>query len=148
MAQSVDLLDHLHRVYVHLLPLISGVSNKYPLTCLCNGLTHPYLYSFVRNCVPQISDINIATSVSITFFAFSIFDILLLAFFYEIVAYGMATAIKWMRIISIVYGLTIVILAVLSIALESKDMDTIGEEVWAALSTNQKEFFDNDVSKL
>ena len=102
----------------------------------------------MRNCVPQISDINIATSVSITFFAFSIFDILLLAFFYEIVAYGMATAIKWMRIISIVYGLTIVILAVLSIALESKDMDTIGEEVWAALSTNQKEFFDNDVSKL
>ena len=76
------------------------------------------LCRFDRNCVPQINDINIARSVSLTFFAITIFNIFLLIFFYEIVAYGMAAPIKWFRIISILYGLIVVVLAILSIVLE------------------------------
>ena len=95
-----------------------------------------FLSSFVRNCVPQISGINIAESVSITFFTLTIFNVLLLLFFYEIVAYGMASLIKWNRIISILYGLVIIALAIAEIVMEDSDMDTIAADVWAALSTN------------
>ena len=92
--------------------------------------------AFVRNCVPQISGINIAESVSITFFSLTIFNILLLIFFYEIVAYGMAQAIWCFRLVSIIYGVVIIALAITAIVVEDKEMDTIGANVWAALSTN------------
>lgn len=83
-----------------------------------------------------------------TFFALTIFNVMLLYLFYEIVAYGMATMIKCNRIFAIVYGFTIIILAVVAFILEEDDMDSIADKVWAALSTNQKEFFDGEVSKL
>ena len=75
--------------------------------------------------MPQISGINIAESVSIIFFVFTIFNVLLLFCFYEIVAYGMATMIKCNRILALIYGFTIIILAILAITLEDRDMDTI-----------------------
>ena len=53
--------------------------------------------------------------------------------------------IKCNRIFAIVYGFFIIILSVIAFALENKDMDSIADRVWAALSTNQKEYFDGDV---
>jgi len=78
----------------------------------------------------------------------TIFNVLLLFFFYEIVAYGMATMINWNRVISIIYGLVIVILGILCIVLENRDMEVIAQRVWAALSTNQKDYFKNDIGNL
>ena len=102
----------------------------------------------MKNCVPQISGITIAESISITFFALTIFNVLLLLCFYEIVAYGMATCIKCNRIFAIIYGVILVVLAICAIVLESEDMDNIAGTVWAGLSSNQKGYFDNTVDKL
>ena len=99
----------------------------------------------MKNCVPQISGITIAKSISMTYFALTIFNVLLLYLYYEVVAYGIASLIKCNRIFSMVYGLTLIILAVVAFALENKDMDTIADDVWAALSMNQKEYFDEDI---
>lgn len=104
--------------------------------------------AFVRNCVPQVSGIEISESVSITFFALTIFNVLLLIFFYEIVSYGMSSAIWCFRLVSIIYGVVIIALAITVIALEDKEMDSISSKVWAALSTNQKQYFDNDEGNL
>ena len=60
-----------------------------------------------------------------TYFAFTIFNLLLLGLVYEIVAYGMSSAIKWLRVISIMYGVILIILAILEIALEKDDMEAI-----------------------
>ena len=98
--------------------------------------------------MPQISGINIAESISITFFTLTLFNLLVLIFFYEIVAYGMATVIRWLRIISILYGITVIVLGILAIVLEDKDMDSITAKVWAALSTNEKDYFNNEIKKL
>ena len=98
--------------------------------------------------MPQVSGINIAESISITFFVLTIFNVLVLIYFYEIVSYGMSSAIWCFRLISILYGLVIIVLASCAIALEEQDMDAIADKVWAALSTNQKDFFDNDVGNL
>ena len=83
-----------------------------------------------------------------TFFALTIFNLLALFFFRQIVAYGMASMIKWMRIIGIIYGLTVIVLGILCIVLEGANSEEIGNSVWAALSTNQKDFFENDVANL
>ena len=48
----------------------------------------------------------------------------------------MASMIKWFRIISILYGLVLVVLAILAIVLEDGDMENISADVWAALSSN------------
>ena len=71
-----------------------------------------------------------------TYFCLTIFNVLLLIFFYEIVAYGMASLIRWNRIISIIYGVIIIVLAILAIVLEEQKMGEISDRVWAALSTN------------
>ena len=111
--------------------------------------SNPFLfYRFVRNCVPQLSDITIAASVSMTYFAFTIFNLLLLGLVYEIVAYGMSSAIKWLRVISIMYGVILIILAILEIALEKDDMVAISKLTWMRLSRNEKSFFDNDREQL
>ena len=123
--------------------LCSPIKSKCLLTRVCFALNR-----FVRNCVPQISGINIDEGVSIAFFCLTIFNLILLIFFHQIVAYGMTNMIKWQRIISIIYGLTLIVLAILAIVLEDSDMDTISSDVWAALSSNQKTFFDDDVEKL
>ena len=60
----------------------------------------------------------------------------------------MATCIKCNRIVAIIYGFTLVILAILAIVLEDEDMDTIGDTVWAGLSINQKGYFENTVDNL
>lgn len=93
-------------------------------------------YRFVRNCVPQISGITISRSVSITFFALTIFNVLVLIFFYEIVSFGMSSAIWCFRLVSILYGIVIIALAITVIVLEDGEMDSISATVWAALSTN------------
>ena len=99
----------------------------------------------MKNCVPQISGITIAESISITFFTLTIFNVLLLGCFYEIVAYGMASCSKCNRIFAIIYGVILVVLAILAIVLESEDMDDIAGKVWAGLSSNQKGYFENKV---
>lgn len=53
-----------------------------------------------------------------------------------------------MRIIGIIYGLTVIVLGILCIVLEGANSEDIGNSVWAALSTNQKDFFDNDIANL
>lgn len=103
---------------------------------------------FIRNCVPQVSGINIAESISITFFTLTIFNVLVLIYFYEIVSYGISSAIWCFRLVAILYGLVIIALAICAIVLEDQEMDSIGNQVWARLSTNQKDFFSNDVGKL
>ncbi len=50
--------------------------------------------------------------------------------------------------ISILYGVTILVLAILAITLEDRDMEEISDTVWAALSSIQKDYFDNDIEKL
>jgi len=98
--------------------------------------------------VPQVSGINIAESVSMTFFALTFFNVAMLIFFYEIVSYGMSSAIWCFRLVSILYGLVIIALAICAIVLEDQKMDEIGDQVWAALSSNQKDFFKNSVGNL
>ncbi len=91
MAPNFCLFNHLVNFTQHFLPSIPSVSIIY--LWKLSQLTKPFIpdfFSFVRNCVPQISDINIAVGVSMTYFALTIFNVLLLLFFYEIVAYGMA----------------------------------------------------------
>ena len=83
-----------------------------------------------------------------TYFALTLFNILLLIFYHQITSYNIASLIKWNRIIAIIYGLALIILAIVAIVLEDRDKDEIGDRVWAALSTNQKDYFDNDVDKL
>ena len=95
--------------------------------------------------MPQVSGINIAESISITFFALTIFNVLILIYFYEIVSYGISSAIWCFRLVAILYGLVIIALAICAIVLEDQEMDSIGDQVWARLSTNQKDFFSNDV---
>ena len=73
----------------------------------------------------------------------TIFNVLLLGCFYEIVAYGMASCIKCNRIFAIIYGVVLVVLAILAIVLEGEEMDNIGDTVWSGLSSNQKQYFDN-----
>ena len=41
-----------------------------------------------------------------------------------------------------------IILGILAIVLEDKDMDSIAAKVWAALSTNEKDYFNNEIKKL
>ena len=80
----------------------------------------------MRNCVPQVSGITISESVSILFFALTIFNVLILIFFYEIVSYGMSSAIWCFRLISILYGIVIIALSISLIVVEDQEMDTIG----------------------
>ena len=60
----------------------------------------------------------------------------------------MASCIKCNRIFAIIYGVILVVLAILAIVLESEDMDNIAGKVWAGLSSNQKVYFDGQVDKL
>ena len=86
--------------------------------------------------------------VSICYLIFSIVDIILLFFFYEIVLYTMKDFLNVNRWISTIWGIAMVACGILVIIIEIPLAKRTSTNVWQAMSTNQRKFFENDVGKL
>jgi len=68
--------------------------------------------------VPQTSSIQVAKSVSICYLVFSLFELLLLLMFYEIVLYTLKGFLKVNRIIAFAWGIAMIVLGILVIVIE------------------------------
>jgi len=67
---------------------------------------------------------------------------------YEIVTYGYRSVLVWWRLISLLYGLTLVILGAILLGTELGSIDTVCDTVWAKMSANQRAFFDDSIDSL
>lgn len=117
---------------------------------------HPYV-SLIRiaklstrflNAVPQTSGIQVAKSVSICYLVFSIAELLLLLMFYEIVLYTLKGFLKVNRFIAFAWGIAMIVLGILVITIEIPLAKRNAESIWKAMSTNQRDYFENDSGKL
>lgn len=89
-----------------------------------------------------------ATSISICYLVFSIVDLLLLFLFYEIVLYTLKDFLNVNRVIALLWGIALVVLGILAIIIEIPLAKRNSESVWKVMSTNQKNFFSNEVGEL
>jgi len=106
------------------------------------------VYRFIQNSVPEWSGITLSRGISLTYFILSLFSLLLLGLFYEASSYGEVSFLYWQRILSIAYGVILLILGILALAIELPAIATKSDSVWLALSVNQKAFFLNSVEAL
>jgi hypothetical protein len=79
---------------------------------------------------------------------FSIVDLILLFLFYEIVLYTLKDFLNVNRVISLGWGIIMVVLGILVIVIEIPMTKSNSENVWKAMSVNQKNFFENNVDVL
>lgn len=86
--------------------------------------------------------------MSICYLVFSIVDLLLLFLFYEIVHYTLKDFLNVNRVIALAWGIAMIILGVLVIVIEIPLTRRNSENVWKAMSKNEKNFFSDDVGTL
>lgn len=67
---------------------------------------------------------------------------------YETVSYGLKPIIYWTRIITLLYGVILMVLGLLIFIVELSQLAASVEDRWAAMSQYQKEFFNEDITKL
>jgi hypothetical protein len=67
---------------------------------------------------------------------------------YESVSYGLKSIIYWTRIVTLIYGIVLIVLGLLIFIIELGQLEASVQSRWAAMSQYQKEFFDVDISKL
>lgn len=103
---------------------------------------------FVQNCTPQVNGILLSAEISITYFVLSLISLLTLVGAVEAVSYGMKSLIFWWRIILLVYGAILFILAIVIFVVEVQRLEKSVQESWSAMSQYQKDFFDEDIKKL
>lgn len=86
--------------------------------------------------MPQTNDIAISSGTSLTYFILSFVTLGLLYCTYEIVNYGYRSLLMWWRVVSIMYGLALLILGAILLGMELGSMTTTCAAVWAKISQN------------
>lgn len=76
-----------------------------------------------------------------TYFILSLLSLIGLYGAFETVSYGLKSIIYWTRIILLVYGLTLLVLALLIFVLELPTLPDSVTSSWSAMSQYQKDFF-------
>ncbi len=67
---------------------------------------------------------------------------------YEIVNYGYRSVLYFWRVISILYGVALLILGAILLGTELGSMDETCAQVWATMSPHQQSYFLNNVQNL
>lgn len=98
--------------------------------------------------MPQTNGIAISSGASLAYFILTFITLFILYIQYEIVNFGYRNTLQWWRVVSGLYGLTLIILGAIELGLELSDQPNIVSDIWATLSSNQKLYFDNDVDNL
>ncbi|TNV78195.1 hypothetical protein FGO68_gene8390 [Halteria grandinella] len=106
------------------------------------------ILAFAQNAVPQTNNIAISSGASLTYFILSFVTLGFLYCQYEIVTYGYRSVLVWWRLISLLYGLALVILGAILLGSELGSIETVCGEVWAKMSSNQKAYFNNTIDDL
>ena len=90
--------------------------------------------SFAQNAVPQTNNIAVSTGASITYFVLSFVTLALLFCTYEIVNYGQRQLMMFLRIISMLYGLALIVLGIILLAIELGSMAETCSTIWVKMS--------------
>ena len=98
--------------------------------------SNPCLNSFAQNAVPQTNNIAVSTGASITYFVLSFATLALLFCTYEIVNYGQRQLMMFLRVISILYGLALIVLGIILLAVELGSMAETCSTIWVKMSQN------------
>jgi hypothetical protein len=98
--------------------------------------------------VPQTNNIAISSGASLTYFILSFVTLGLLYCTYEIVNFGYRSLLMWWRLVSVLYGIALLILGAILLGTELGNMTTTCASVWAKMSQNQKMYFSNVVDNL
>ena len=92
--------------------------------------------SFAQNAVPQTNNIAVSTGASITYFVLSFVTLALLFCTYEIVNYGQRQLMMFWRIMSLLYGLALIVLGIVLLAIELGSMAETCSSIWVKMSQN------------
>ena len=101
-------------------------------------------FRFVFNCVPQTNGILLGAGTSVAYFVLSLLSLLGLASSYFAVADGLKQIVWWAALSKLLYGLVLLILGIVVLAVESSQLKENVTNSWKAMSEYQKMFFDND----
>ncbi len=86
--------------------------------------------------MPQTNNIAISSGASLTYFILSFVTLGFLYCTYEIVNFGYRSLLMWWRLISILYGIALLILGAILLGMELGNMKTTCSQVWAKMSQN------------
>jgi len=104
------------------------------------------ILAFLKNSVPQINGILVSIATSITYFILSLLTLFFLYMQYEVVNYGYRSGLFCWRIFAPIYGIILLILGIVLIAVDLPKNGEASANKWAVMSNNQKLFFDNNLS--
>jgi len=100
---------------------------------------------FVQNAVPMTNGILMSNASSITYFVMSIITIFYLYGCHEAASYML---LRYHPFVTFVYGLIILLLGVVAMAIDVGSASSHSAVIWATMSSNQKAFFNNKVNDL
>ena len=86
--------------------------------------------------MPQTNNIAISSEASLTYFILSFVTLGLLYCTYEIVNFGYRSLLMWWRLVSVLYGIALLILGAILLGTELGTMKITCSQVWAKMSQN------------
>ena len=94
--------------------------------------------------MPQTNGILLGAGTSVAYFVLSLLSLLGLASSYFAVSDGLKHLVWWAALSKLLYGILLLLLGIIVLALESSQLAENVSSSWKAMSEYQKMFFDND----
>lgn len=98
--------------------------------------------------MPSTNGILLSAGSSVSYFFFSLVSLLACLCHYQTVEFGIRSVLLYSRVCTLLYGVLLMGLGLITFVVELSGLAGAVETSWAGMSQYQRDFFDNDISRL